>query len=185
VSKRPDIDPEVVSLIRRWATAEDLSAAVGVLAAGCRGLDPQHRVQLQSEVAEISAEALVELIALEEGLEEGEGEVQELLGLPMLPRQLDRISAWLHDQTETGGALGFDKETWGKLLVGGMERYIAHAAGAAPADSRRAASLDVARKLVGAEDGAFENRPELGTSERAGLRGVLGARSFQKQGRKK
>ena len=181
MSKRPDIDPQVISVVRSWAAAGQLDAAAAALADGRRALDATLRIQLQAEIAEISAEGLIDLIAMVEGTDEGEP--QEVLGLQLMPVQRERVSAWLFDQRATAEALGLEQEVWGKLLVAGMERYIAREAGDAPAGSTRAAGVELARKLVGAEGEPFENRPELGTSDQAGLRGILGARAFQKKGR--
>lgn len=179
--KRTDVDSAVVAVIRSWAGADDLDAAALALSKGRLGLDPKQRVALQNEIAEICAESLVEVIAKEEGLEEGE--TQDVMGLPLLPKQCERLSAWVNDQQQTADALGLELEAWSKQLISGMERYVASENGMAEPGTKRSADMEKARQLLGEQTGKFENRPELGTSKQSGIQGILGARAFQKKGR--
>ena len=174
------IDPLVIEAVQAWALAPNLEAAGRALQEKRLSLAPVLLPQLCQEIAEISAEALVDLIALEKGLEEGE--FTEVEGIPLLPKQLERVSAWHHDQLPTAQALGLTPERWGELLIGGMERLCGQL-GTTSQDEAREESAQIAQKLLGGGSQRFENPPQPGQSKQAGLQGLLAAREFQKKGK--
>jgi hypothetical protein len=179
----------VKAAVKAWGAASDLDAAAQALADARRDLDPALLPELRTEVAEISAECLVEVLALEKDVVRKDP--VEILGLPLFPKQVERVGAWLHDQAPTAAALGVDLPTWSKLLEVGMERYRAAQLGlpAPPSSLEGAAALakniEQARSLIDASaPSKFENRAAPGTSKKAGLLGMLAARRFKDGGEK-
>lgn len=186
MSKR-NIDPAVVAVIRAWSDPKkDSAASASVLAEGRLSLSPTLLPVLRSEVAEISAEILVELIAREDGVADAKAEPTEFMGMKLMPKQLERVAGWAHDQKATAQALGVELENWQKMIEVGMQAYIdgklgkvsGSESGKSPAASQEAARLSQAQKLIGAV--ATTPLPaSKGPTEQSGLRGMLGARMFQ------
>lgn len=187
-SKRPHIDPAVIAVVKAWAAADDLDEAAAALANGRRSLDPPLQAQLRSEIAEISAHTLLEVMTMERGVDGGEA--VDVGGVALLPKQVERVSAWRHDQEPTADALGVEVERWHQMVVEGMEAVVAELADAPPTQGSPAAPAgsaaeraDKARALLGNMPSTFEDRPTPG-SEQAGLSGILAAKAFAK-GKKK
>jgi len=186
--KRPHVDKAVIAVVRAWAQAKNLDDAAKALAHGRRDLDAVLHAQLQTEIAEITAHTLIEVMTLEEGVVEGE--TVELNGIPLLPKQVERISAWKNDQVATAEALSVEIERWHTLVIAGMEVVCAEQASGEIKGSMHPAKAAAdrvaqARALLGDSGETFENRPALGTSARAGLSGMLAARSFKGTKKKK
>ena len=176
---RPQVPQPVIDVVKRWGTAPTADAGVVALKAGRLALAAELRLTLCQEVAEICAETLVEVIALEEGVTDGE--VVEYEGVPLLPKQAERVSAWYRNQLPIAAALGVEPETWARLLNAGMAALIDGARAGAQAPP----SLNAAKRLLGQGAASFENPPAPGTSQRAGLSGILAARRFQSPDRSK
>lgn len=113
------VHPGVEAAVRAWAKESDLSVGARVLGEHRLRLGPEQVAELRTEVAEISAEGLIELLALERGVTPGEA--TEVFGIPLLPKQIERLSAWILDQREVHEALGVSAEAWGRMLEAGLD----------------------------------------------------------------
>ena len=177
-----EIDDRVKDVVRAWGGAKHLEAAADALRRGRSSLPPDLRPQLVSEIAEISAELMVTVLCKPEGLDDGRAPV-EVEGEALHPRQAERLGAWLEDQKLAADALGLDVDAWLRELDKGFTRFGARAGGD---ETGKAVATFVdpeqARRLLGAARSAFEARPDAG-SEKAGLSGLLAARSFGKKKR--
>lgn len=177
-----DIDERGKAAVRVWAKSKDGAAGAKALATHRRQLPAELRSLLVSEVAEISAELMVELLAREDGLDPKSDPV-EVEGAQLHPRQAARLQAWLEDQKLTAEALGQSPEAWMKALDGGFSRYGARARGdgegveASPPEDE--AKISRARRLLASEGPAtFQARPDPSKSASAGLTGLLAAKNF-------
>ncbi|MBI2377460.1 MAG: hypothetical protein HYV07_25895 [Deltaproteobacteria bacterium] len=175
------VHPEVEAVVRAWAKETDLSAGAKVLAERRAAMAPEHLAELRSEVSEISAEGLIELLALERGVTPGE--VQEVFGISLLPKQVERLSAWLLDQQEVAEALGVGAEAWGRMLQAGLDRHLVRVGASRGSDVGAAVlkSEALAKSLLGDKPEAFQKRAEPGESPNAGLRGLASAMAFKKK----
>ncbi len=174
-----DVHPRVQDAVRAWGAAPDIDAAAKVLETHRRALPPELVAQLVDEVAEISAEMMVELLTQERGVD-ATSEPVDLGGVELFPKQAARLGAWLEDQKRTAEALGLDGDAWIRQMERGFDRYLARARGdEAPPDVAEATAQ--AQQLLGAERKAFEARPAPGESAKAGLAGMLAARDFAKK----
>lgn len=182
-----DIDARVKDVVRAWARAKDVEASAKVLAAGRAELPPELRPQLVSEIAEISAELMVDLLCRTDGLDP-EAEPVDVQGEPLDPKQAERLGAWAEDQQRTARALGLEPKAWLDHLGRGFERYgdkaRGESAGADETDAPLAADPRQAKRLLGVAKASFEARPDPSQSTQAGLSGLLAARAFGK-GKKK
>ncbi len=172
------VHPRVKDAVRAWGAAPDLARAAEALDAARRTLEPELIAQLVDEVAEISAELMVEVIAMESGVDTDAAPI-DVLGLSLYPKQTERLAAWLEDQAPTAAALGLERDAWVRQIEKGFERYLARARG--EGDAPPAEITDGARRLLGDSRTAFEARPAPGASPRAGLSGLLAARGFDKK----
>jgi hypothetical protein len=170
------IDPRVIAVIKAWVTADDVEGAPKALKQGRLGLDAELVPVLVQEVAAITAETMVEVIAMEKGLD-GDVELVEVEGLNLHPKQVERLSAWANDLEPTADALGVSGEQFTKRLGEAMDAL----SGAAEAEGgERATKIEAAKKLLGSDGGTFENPPDA-ASEQSGLSGRLAALNFQKK----
>ncbi|MEQ9503304.1 MAG: hypothetical protein RIT81_40965 [Deltaproteobacteria bacterium] len=174
-----DVHLRVQEAVRAWGAAPDIEAAAKQLEEARRALPPDLVAQLVDEVAEISAEMMVELLTEERGVDVS-AEPVELGGVELLPKQAARLSAWLEDQQRTAEALGIDGDAWIRQMERGFDRFLARARGDEGTPELAEATAK-AHQLLGAERETFQPRPEPGVSERAGLAGVLAARDFAKK----
>lgn len=180
MSPKPSVPAEVQAAVRAWAAEEELEDGAQVLALERRKLPSELHATLRSEVAEISVECLIEVLALERGVEPGE--TVEVFGLALLPKQVERLSAWILDQRAVADALGVDPEAWGRMLVSGLDRYrAAQGAGDGAQDTAAADKLLRAKSLLGDHSLPFQNRPQPGASGQAGVAGLLGAMRFRRK----
>lgn len=194
------VPPAVVEVVKAWAAAGDLDRAPQVLADGRRALDPLLLPALLVEIAEVQGELLIAALdlpppasargAAQRGAEDAP--LVEVLGLQLRQDQAQRLQAWLDDQRPTAEALGLDIEAWAKKLEAGLGAVIAALRGAsASASPERAAALDAAERLVaaqratGAATTTFQGGVDPATSAQAGLRGLLAAREFKGDAKKK
>lgn len=173
-----DVHPRVQDAVRAWGAAPDIEAAAKQLEEHRRALPPELVAQLVDEVAEISAEMMIDLLTEERGVDVS-AETVELGGVELLPKQAARLSAWLEDQKRTAEALGLDGDAWIRQMERGFDRYVARERGDAATEVAEA--TDKAHQLLGGERGAFEPRPAPGESAKAGLAGMLAARDFAKK----
>jgi hypothetical protein len=186
VAKKTGVPPAVIAAVKAWAGEPDMEKAAAVLAAARRTLDPALLPALIEEVAEITAELLVVVLDMPPSSPPGRDEKPvEIEGLELYPAQIERLNVWIEDQAPTARALGMDVETWFPHVERGFVAWRARERGEgsparAPAGTEAAERLFNARRLLGDEQGAFENRAPAGQSETAGLRGVLAARAFAK-----
>lgn len=174
------VDPAVQAVVRAWAKEEDLSAGARALAAGRATLSMELQAELRSEVAEISAESMIEVLALDRGV--APGETTEVFGIPLLPKQIERLSAWILDQREVAEALGVGAEAWGRMLESGLDRHLVRT-GAVKAPDAAAVlrSEALAKSLLGDRPEPFQKRSAPGESESAGVRGLANVMSFKKK----
>jgi len=179
--KKSGVPTPVITAVNAWATSKTPPAS---LADARRTLDPLLVPQLVEEIAEITAEQL--LIALDmpsRAPPAAKGEVQDgpeidFLGLKLSQTQGRRVALWLDEQTETAAALGLTPEAWSKKLSNGFAIAIADLKGQG-GTARAVAERLGADPLAQASKG-FEGGADPRTSEKAGLRGMLAARSFKK-----
>lgn len=177
---RPDIAPAVKDAVRAWGKAKDGEAGARALADARQRLPAELVPQLVQELAEISAELLLAMLTREDGLTTDAKPV-DVQGVELHPKQAERLGAWLEDQQRTAKALGLDGATWQRLLDAAMTKLGASSDDASKPDATKPAAAQLsedAKKLVGAVAASFENRPEPGKSAKAGLSGLLAARSF-------
>lgn len=176
-----DVHPRVKEAVRAWAHAANIERSAHALAEARGRLPPELVAQLVDEVAEISAELMVELVTRADGVDTTQAPV-DVLGVPLLPKQAERLGAWLEDQQLVAGALGLDSDAWLRQLERGFERYGQRVTGASAADAATATDVsDDVKRMLGNARGKFEARPAPGTSRRAGLSGLLAARGFKKK----
>lgn len=181
--KAAHIDEQVKAAVRAWGRAPNVEAAARALTAGRRALPDHLRPQLVSEIAEISAELMVNLLCRTDGLDPSAAAV-EVEGEALHPKQAERLGAWIEDQRLTAAALGLEAQTWLQQLERGFERYGARARGEEPeGDAPSGVDPAQAKRLLGAARASFEARPEPGKSKQAGLTGLLAARTFGKKQR--
>ena len=164
------VHADVKAAVIAWSSAEDLDHASAKLDQARRSLAPDLLPALRQEVAEVSAETLIELIALERDVVPGEP--IEWQGLSLMPRQAERVAAFLQDQIPTAKALGVDPLEWGRMVEKGLRIYVARNQGAkAAADEARAKK---ALTLIGRAPIAAPPATKSG-----GLAGILAARTFK------
>jgi hypothetical protein len=178
------VDPQVIAVVRTWAKSANVDSAAIALRDGRRTLDPALLPVLIGEIAEITAELLIALFDLPPRSEpKADAKPVEVLGLPLHTHQIERFQAWVEDQKPTAAALGVDVELWMKRVTAGFEAVLQRArgeSGTAPQTAgQKAAAALLASSVLGQDKATFEARPALGTSEKAGLRGMLGALSFK------
>jgi hypothetical protein len=113
-----------------------------------------------------------------------------VLGLHLLPRQAERLAAWVGDQPATALALGLELESWGRMVEAGMARYLEsqgkRAAGEAREDDRargtsKAQRIDrgEAERFLGLARGAnFVAPPAAGPK---GVLSLISAAKFPKK----
>ena len=167
---RNDVHADVKAAVIAWSQAEDLDDASATLRQARLSLAPELLPVLRREVAEISAETLIELIALERDVVPGEP--IEWQGLSLMPRQAERVAAFLQDQIPTAEALGLGPEEWGRKVEQGLRVYVARTQGARATVSE--ANAKKALALIGRESVAAPPAPKSG-----GLAGILAARTFK------
>lgn len=180
-----DVDERVKDAVRAWARAKDIEAAAKALTEGRLDLPAELRGQLVAEIAEISAELMVDLLCRTDGLDP-EAEAVEVQGEALDPKQAERLGAWAEDQRLTAEALGLEADAWLQQLERGFDRYGARARGDA-GEETAAPGVDPARarQLLGVARQGFQARPQPGQSQQAGLSGLLAARSFGRPPKKK
>lgn len=161
------VHEDVKRAVLAWAGAPDLDDAARQLAKHRRRLDAELVDELTHEIAEISAETLIELIAMERDVIPGP--TVEILGLALYPKQAERVAAWVEDQEPTTTALGIDPDDWGAIVERGLRKYVARERGNVEARTRQASDL------IGA---ARKNRFAPPRRESSGLSGLLAARTF-------
>ena len=167
---RDGVHPDVKRAVIAWSEADDLDHASDTLRQACRTLQPDLIPQLREEVAEISAETLIELIALERDVLPGEP--IEWQGLSLMPRQAERVAAFLQDQLPTAEALGVEPMRWGQMVEKGLRLYVARNQGA-QADKNEAQAKK-ALALIGQSPTPAVPAPKSG-----GLAGILAAKTFK------
>jgi hypothetical protein len=155
--KKSGVPPEVVAVVRAWARAADLEDGARALAEGKRALAPEHAAILLAEVAEISIETLIEVLAREDAAVDDGTRVDESHGLPLYPRQIARLAAWQEDQRGIAKALGLDPERWAQQIEAGVERVAS--AASSPTSSpgtpaRSGPTAEALRRVIGAERNA-------------------------------
>lgn len=166
------LDPQVIAVVKAWGKAKDSAAGAQVLADAKRRLSPELAVQLIGELADISAELLLVMLTREDGLDPA-AEPVDINGTPLHPKQAERLGAWLEDQQKVAGALGLALGPWQKALESAMS-----ALGEKTDNPDLTAAAADAQKWMGAVSQPFQNRPTPGSSPKAGLSGLLGARGF-------
>jgi hypothetical protein len=185
VARKQGVPKAVVDVVKAWAAERDLDLAPAVLAAGRRALDPMLVPALVVEVAEVQGELLLEVLDLPPRAPPArDAPLTEFHGMQLRADQLERFKAWIDDQAPTAEALGMDVEKWAPRLEAGLATAIdvlrgtpSHSAAAVDAAQRLLSS----KKLVGDASGPFTGGADPRTSEKAGLRGILAARSFDKK----
>jgi hypothetical protein len=186
MAKQEGVPAPVIDAVRAWAAEIDLERAAAVLAERRRALEPALRPALLIEVAAVQAELLIELLEIPPRAPPARDErLVEVAGFPMRQDQARRFKAWIDDQVPTAGALGLELEKWSQRLEAGLMATIAALRGApsrASGAALDAAERIAASKMIGAADeSSFAGGADPRTSDRAGLRGLLHARQFEKK----
>lgn len=176
MAKKSGVPAPVISAVKAWAASSTPHLS---LSQQRRGLDPLLVPVLVEEVAEITAEQL--LIALDmPGAAGDDGPEVDFLGLKLSQSQARRVAVWLDEQKEVADALGLTPEKWSQRLSEGFAVAIAGLKGGNT--SRAVASRLGGDPLASAAKG-FDGGADPRTSEKAGLRGLLAAKTFQKSGK--
>ncbi len=173
----------VVAAVKAWAAS---GSPASTLAEARRALDPLLVPVLVEEVAEVTAEQL--LIALDMPSkapsappgETPDGPAVDFLGLPLNQTQARRVVAWLDEQAAIAVALGLSSEAWSKRLADGFGVAIAALREAPSSTGRSVAERLQSDPLAQASKG-FSGGVDPRSSDQAGLRGILAARSFGKK----
>ena len=168
----------VVAVVKAWARARH-DDGLAVLRDGRRGLEPLHVPVLVDEVAEITAEQLLIALDLPQAPAAKDEQPVPFLGLELSQQQGQRTVAWLEEQAGLGEALGLDSEAWSKKLGAGFERTLATLQGKSSETARAVGQSMGGDPLKNAARG-FDGAADPRSSDKAGLRGVLAARSFKK-----
>src|SRR5262249_44398301 len=138
--------------------------------------------ELCAEIAEVTTESLIGLLTRKDRIRPGE-KTTDVFGVALLPAQLERFSAWVKDQRTTADALGLPYTSWMEVLERGAARVLEREASEpskGASGERAGAPSTESSKLIGGEKAAFENRPKLGTSQAAGILGLIAAYKFDK-----
>jgi hypothetical protein len=176
------IDDAVKDAVLAWANAANVQDAAARLAEARKTLAQDLFPALCDEIAEITTETLLGLLARKDRIGAHE-KTTDVFGVALFPAQLERFSAWVNDQRTTADALGLPFPTWMGVLERGAARVLERAADEeanGPPEQDVGAASSVAKKLIGAEKAAFENRPKTGTSAAAGIMGLIAAYKFDK-----
>lgn len=190
MSAAVSIPDPVKDAVRAWAGAKSFAAGAKALAAARRALSAEQLPILVSEVAEVSAELMVEVLAETKGLD-AEAEPVEFEGVQMHPRQAERLGAWAEDQKLTGEALGLKHEAWKAALDRGFTALARKSGDSSAASSLEEGAVGVerpteqARRILGNTSGAFQNRPDPAKTGSPGLSGILAARNFPSKKKKR
>jgi hypothetical protein len=182
VERRPEpnaIHPDVRRAVLAWAHAPDFKAANRALVEAVRTLKPELKPQLIAEVAEINAESIVRLLDKPDD-SEPDPATEEVFGIALGERQLDRLMGWLYDQRSTAESLGLELEAWMRALEAGMVRTLdAHAGEQERPPARPGADPELAKKLLGTPPQRFQNRSPAELGAARGVLSVLAAKRFK------
>jgi hypothetical protein len=171
------VDARVIAAVRAWAAAG--VAGASMLAEQRRALDPLLLPQLVGEVAEITAEQL--LVVLDRAAERPSGAGERpvpFLGVELSQEQGRRAAAWLDEQVENAAALALSPATWSEQLADGMRRVLERLRGRPLSTTASALGATVADGALAHAARGFQGSADPRTSDMAGLRGALSARSF-------
>ncbi len=177
------VDKAVIDVVVSWSRAKASGDAAAKLKEARFALPSELLPVLQAEMAEVSAELLLDLICSDKDVDT-KAPTENVFGFDLYPKQQERVAAWFLEQKDIAKALGVDDEAWSKALHQGVERFLEQATGTASEGAKPASALDqkqaAAKKILGQDATAFEARPTPGTSSQAGLMGILNARNFGK-----
>jgi hypothetical protein len=126
VTAQHTVHDAVKDAVIGWGDAPNLAAAAKALAKARQKLEQPLLPQLRSEVAEVSLETMMRMLAKaptnagEELMRVGEADLNHA--------QRERLSAWVLDLPLTGQALGLSIEDWHRELSAAAQRMIAMAA---------------------------------------------------------
>lgn len=178
--KKTAVAPAVIAVVKAWAAARPDDAA-RVLRDGRLALDPLLLPVLVDEVAEITAEQL--LIALDLPHTPPKGEQGEkpvpFLGLELSQEQGKRTALWLDEQRGIAEALGLTPESWSTKLGDGFARTLATLRGRPLGEAATTIGQQLATDPLKTAAAGFAGGVDPAKSDKAGLRGILAARSFK------
>jgi len=166
----PKVHDDVKRAVLAWARAEDFTASASILKQARERLAPELLPELRSEVAAVSAETLLRVMALES--RPGSESRVEVEGVPLDDHMLERLSAWREDQIGTADALGLEVDQWTRLIQAALSTTILPEGQAA--DEVAAERIAAAKKLIQADPSSFQN-PDRKSS---GVAGLIGAMRF-------
>lgn len=153
-----------------------------MLAEQRRALDPLLLPQLVSEVAEITAEQL--LVVLDRPSSQPPRKDERpvpFLGVALSQEQGRRAAAWLDEQRELALALALSPEAWSERLSQAMSAVLERLRGRPLSSATSALANTVADGALASAARGFDGGVDPRRSDKAGLRGVLSARSFTKK----
>lgn len=171
------IDARVIAAVRAWAAAGLESSSM--LAEQRRALDPLLLPVLVAEVAEITAEQLLAVLDRPPAHPPRKDERPvPFLGVELSQEQGRRAAAWLDEQAELAGALSLSPDAWSERVADGMRRVLERLRGRPLSETASALGNTVAEGALGDAARGFQGGADPRVSDKAGLRGMLSARSF-------
>lgn len=170
-------DPEVVRALREWCHAADVHHAMATLRLLRTTLSPLLLKQFAEHAALINVKLLQDIL-------QQAGPMPADMQLTDVPAAVrPAVTAWLVDQQQSADALGLEPDAWLETLTRALETLELH--GLVPIFAAWVEKEHGAGRLLGTEKGTFENRPQPGTSAQAGLRGLIAARMFSADDKKR
>jgi hypothetical protein len=122
-SDTPRVHASVRDAVLAWVKATNVRSAAERLKNARRSLSNALIPELEREVAEITMETLFELLVRRDRVDPRQ-ETVEIMGLILRPAQIERLSAWAHDQPRIAEALQLRIERWLQLLESSAHRMM-------------------------------------------------------------
>ncbi len=123
MAKRQHIHRSVQEAVVGWGAAADVAAAAKHLSQSRSCLDAPLVRQLVGEVAEVSVECVIGLLA--DAANSDPGKALTRVGeADLTPLQLSHLSAWISDLPRTATALGLSLEAWSQELGAAANRVL-------------------------------------------------------------
>ena len=121
--KRPHIHGAVKEAVLAWGAAATVESAAKHLLLSRSRLDAPLVRQLVGEVAEVSIECVIGLLA-DTANTDPSAALTRVGEADLTPTQLDRLSAWVSDLPRTATALGLSMEDWSHALGAAANRIL-------------------------------------------------------------
>ena len=127
MAKRQHIHLSVQEAVVGWGAASDVEAAAKHLSQSRSRLDASLARQLVGEVAEVTIECVIGLLA-DAADSSGGAALTRVADAELNPLQLGHLSAWISDLPRTAEALGLSLENWSHELGAAANRILSASA---------------------------------------------------------